>query len=169
VRPIDDLLESFQLYYSHSGRPMLYNKVQRSTIEKSYSWIGRKYAGALADHVKSSHPISLRSLPDLAVIRKAAADLGNPDIYEEPPATPRITDDAGITESEMESNLARLREVVGLAASARRAPNQTPPRKCPQCGEATAVSGKRADCSHCGITWSLVSGQWSIESCKVGE
>lgn len=118
--PIEDLLKSFQAHYSTEDRPMRYTKVQWNEMARKYGWIRDGYASVLYDEVVTRHPMSLRSLPDMAVISEAMRSLDRPEIYNEPATVPQLTDDAGFTDEELEENFARLREIVGLAASARR-------------------------------------------------
>lgn len=119
-KPIEDLLKSFQAHYSTEDRQARYTKVQWNEMVRRYSWIQPGYATVLYDEIVTSHPMSLRSLPDIAVIAEAMRSLDRPEVYGEPQSIPQITDYAGFTEEEIERSFERLREIVGLAVSARR-------------------------------------------------
>lgn len=92
MKQIDDLLDAFQNYYSTEQLRLTYNKVQRGAIVAAFSSIGSRFKEVLYDEVIAIHPSSLRSLPDMAVLRKVANKLGNPSAYEEKKAVRQIED-----------------------------------------------------------------------------
>lgn len=91
MKQVDDLLDAFEAYYSTTQR-INYNKVQRGAIVAAFSSIGRRFKEVLYDEVIAVHPSSLRSLPDLAVLRQVANKLGNPAAYEEKKQVRQIED-----------------------------------------------------------------------------
>lgn len=83
---IADLLDAFQIHYGG----LKYSPAQRAELESKYRWFKRGYKNAVYDEVVESHPMSFRSLPDMAVITKAMNNLSPPQVYEEPHSVPRI-------------------------------------------------------------------------------
>lgn len=114
MRPIDDMLQAFEQYYSNTTQ-LRYSKVQRAAVEASFSWIGQKYSRILYDEIITEHPSSLRSLPDLAVIRKAASRLGNAAVYDDPPKVPLLEDKTEPVMGSIWSEFERRRETFGVA------------------------------------------------------
>ena len=77
---IADMLQAFSMHYGG----LRYTAGQYAELMGKYSWIERVYKNALYDEVIASHPASLRSLPDVAVIEKAMLSLGRPEIFAPP-------------------------------------------------------------------------------------
>lgn len=92
MRPVEDMLAAFEAYYSTPQQRMTYNQIQRKAIEKAYGWIQKGFARVLYEGVIRSHPVSLRSLPDLVVIGKVSREAGNPDSYEDRTDVAQIED-----------------------------------------------------------------------------
>jgi hypothetical protein len=101
MKPIDDLLKAFEVYYS-TDKPLVYGAAQRIAIHNAYVWIGPEYRIALYDEVLRTHPASLRSLPDMAVISTATKQLNPPESYE--PPKPLIEDMTGPTFDEVKAS-----------------------------------------------------------------
>lgn len=77
---IADMLEAFKQHYGG----VKYTPGQYAELVKKYSWIQCAYKNALYEAVIASHPASLRSLPDVAVIEKAMLTLGRPETFAPP-------------------------------------------------------------------------------------
>lgn len=107
MKPIDDLMDAFEVYYSTAQTPVKYTTAQRVKIHNEFVWIKQRYAAELRDEVIRSHPSSLRSLPDVAVITDATRRLNPPESYEPPPK--QIEDMTPVTMAEIE----RIREETG--------------------------------------------------------
>ena len=80
-----DMLRAFEIYYS-TDRELKYNVAMGAEIADRYSWITPEYRTVLYEMVVSLHPASLRSLPDVAVLKEAEAKLDRPEVYR--PALP---------------------------------------------------------------------------------
>jgi hypothetical protein len=108
VKPIDDLIKAWELHYSTQDRELRYTKVQRNELGRKYAWIQRGYANVLYDQVVTTHPMSLRSLPDMAVITEAMKALDRPEVYADPSDVLMIEDatDVGVSEK-MERGIQR--------------------------------------------------------------
>lgn len=120
MKPIEDLLRGFQAHYSTDDRPMRYTKVQWNEMVRKYGWISEGYARVLYEEIVTQHPMSLRSLPDMAVMTEAMRGLDRPEVYSEPYPVPLLTDDAGWTEEELEQALEQFRTIAGRVATARK-------------------------------------------------
>jgi hypothetical protein len=83
VKPIEELLQSFQFYYSEPGSPRRYGKVVRETITERFSYFPQYFIVPVYDAVVSIHPIRF-GLPDVAVITKAVDKLDRPETYKPP-------------------------------------------------------------------------------------
>ena len=113
MRPVDDLLSAFEAYYTTGQQPMRYTKVARSLIASKFAWLGEGFKNVLFDAVTSVHPTSLRSLPDIAVLQKAAAGFDNPQIYEKPQNVPQIEDRSEEVFDQVEAEMQRMTEQQG--------------------------------------------------------
>lgn len=119
-RDVDGMLDAFQDYYATGSGKLLYNQLQRRTLHKALDGYDRDYLRVLFDEVVLVHETKWRTLPDLAMIRRVAASLDAPEAYRTSNDSRAITDDAGWTEERREEALAKLKQVVGIAAERRR-------------------------------------------------
>lgn len=79
-----DLIQAFEAHYSTNEWRAQYTQHQRVELADAYSWISQRYKRALYDEVVRTHPMSLRSLPDMAVLKAAERALDRPETYAEP-------------------------------------------------------------------------------------
>ena len=84
MRPIDSLLDAFEVHYSDESRPMKYTPKNRKELVTRYMGISAAYMLAVYDEVTSTHQASLRSLPDTAVLEAAMNRLGRQETYNAP-------------------------------------------------------------------------------------
>lgn len=106
MKPIEDMLKAFEMHYSTNERPLEYTKVQRNELERKYSWMNRGYARVVYEAVVTAHPMSLRSLPDMAVLTEAMKTLDRPEVYADPQDVPLIEDATDVPASaEIESGI----------------------------------------------------------------
>lgn len=81
MKPIEDLLDAFQQHYTTNERALRYTRAQRDEMVSRYAWVSTSYMAVLYDEVVTVHPMSLRSLPDMAVISGAMQKMDRPEVY----------------------------------------------------------------------------------------
>jgi hypothetical protein len=118
--PIHGLLNGFQTHYSTHQLKLDYTQAQRNELVRRFQWISSAYARVLYEAVVTVHPMSLRSLPDIAVISEAMKGLDRPEVYEPPTNAMQITDEAGWTDEEREKAIEKFRTISGRVAAKRR-------------------------------------------------
>lgn len=84
MKPIEELIEAFQQHYSSRETTLRYTAMQHAELCKKYGWFSSRYADVVYDEVVSTHPMSLRSLPDIALISTAVSHLDEPAVYHGP-------------------------------------------------------------------------------------
>lgn len=84
MKPIEDLLHAFEQHYSTRDYQLGYTQTQRAEMVAKYGWVSQSYMAVLYDEVVSKHPMSLRSLPDMAVIVNATQSMDRPEVYAQP-------------------------------------------------------------------------------------
>ncbi|MFW5836239.1 MAG: hypothetical protein ACOCVK_02405 [bacterium] len=118
--PIHGLLRGFETHYSTNQLMLEYTQPQRNELVKRFRWVSGAYARVLYEAVVTVHPMSLRSLPDMAVIAQAMKGLDRPEVYEQPTNARQITDDAGWTDEDREAALEQFRTIAGRLTDAKR-------------------------------------------------
>jgi hypothetical protein len=110
MKPIDDLLRAFEVYYTIGDRPLAYSTAQRMELHNAFVWIGPEYERELYGEVIRTHPTSLRSLPDVAIVTAAANKLNPPGSYAPPPK--QIEDQTQPTFDEVKQRLDSIHKEV---------------------------------------------------------
>ncbi len=82
MRPIGDLLNALELYYT-TGEPMIYNEEQRRMLISRYGYFSQEFIVKFYEAIVSSHEARFRSLPDAAVFSRVMQAMGDPRTYEE--------------------------------------------------------------------------------------
>ena len=121
MKPIEDMLKAFEMHYSTNDKELAYTPVQRNEMARKYVWMNRGYARVVYESVVTKHPMSLRSLPDMAVITDAMRTLDRPEVYADPSEALMIEDasEVGVSD-EMEHGMKaemRRREESGEEAN----------------------------------------------------
>lgn len=82
MRPVEDLLNALEVYYT-VNEPMVYNPAQRRMLISRYGFFSQEFITKLYQEIVAVHEARFRTLPDAAVFSRVMQSMGDPRTYEQ--------------------------------------------------------------------------------------
>lgn len=111
----EKFLEQLQEYYNAPGqKPLMYGKVQAGAILAALRTRPKAYLLDLYNQVINEHSVQYRTLPDLAIIRRAMNSLGDSEAYIDRTHTLPEPEEMQATLGEVQAAALKVKGMTGV-------------------------------------------------------